>query len=501
MNTARLAVDPAFQIGEIEPRLFGSFVEHMGRCVYTGIYEPDHPEADPRGFRRDVLDLVRELGATVVRYPGGNFVSGYNWEDGIGPGSERPRRLELAWHAIETNQFGVDEFAQWARAASVEPYLVVNLGTRGMDEARSLLEYCNHPEGTYWSDLRRRNGAAEPHGIRLWGLGNEMDGHWQIGHKTAAEYGRLAVETARVMRAVDPSIELIACGSSSRGMPTFPEWEATVLEHAYDQIDYLSLHSYYDPGRDDLPSFLASAVDMESFIETVIATCDHARARARSSRRIRLAYDEWNVWRMGEMGAWQDDRWTTPKRQGEDRYTLADAVVVGSLLISLLRHADRVGIACMAQLVNVIGPIATEPGGPAWRQAIFHPFAEAARWGRGLALRVEPSSPTFETRAFGAVPSLHAVATLDRGAREMTLFAVNRDPAQALPLECDLRPLSGARLAAHSMLAGDDPLAVNTAEQPERVKPRPGPRGQIEDGVLRVTLPALSWNVLRFTLP
>jgi alpha-L-arabinofuranosidase len=500
VQTASLVVDPAFQVGEVEPALFGSFVEHMGRCVYTGIYEPGHSQADPRGFRGDVLRLVEELGVTLVRYPGGNFVSGYDWEDGIGPQEERPVRLELAWHALETNRFGVDEFVDWARTARVEPLMVVNLGTRGVDEARALVEYANHPRGTQWADLRRRYGHPEPHRIRLWGLGNEMDGPWQIGHKTAAEYGRLAAETARVMRAVDPTIQLVACGSSHRGMPTFPDWEATVLDQAYEDIDHLSLHSYYDPQSHDLASFLASAVDMETFIESVIATCDHVRARKRSKKRIGLAYDEWNVWHMSRSPEWRDERWTTPKRQAEDVYTLADAVVVGSLLITLLRHADRIRIGCLAQLVNVIAPIHTEPRGPAWRQTIFHPFAQAARWGRGQSLRLEPVSPSCETQAYGRVPCLHAAATLDRTAGELAIFAVNRSPDEAILLDCDLRPLSGATPFCHWTLTGD-PAAVNTAEQPDAVTPRCTDPAPLDDGHLSVTLPALSWNVLRFRVP
>ena len=190
LRTAQLTIDPAFSIGPADRRLFGSFVEHMGRCVYGGIYEPGHPSADSRGLRRDVLELTRELGVSVVRYPGGNFVSGYRWEDGVGPVGDRPRRLDLAWKTIETNAFGLDEFMTWAAEAGVEPMMAVNLGTRGRPGGLDLLEYANHPGGTELSDLRRKHGAEDPYGVRLWCLGNEMDGPWQVGHKTADEYGR-----------------------------------------------------------------------------------------------------------------------------------------------------------------------------------------------------------------------------------------------------------------------------------------------------------------------
>jgi alpha-N-arabinofuranosidase len=291
MGSGRIVVDPDFSLGEVDRRLFGSFVEHMGRCVYTGIFEPGHPEADEQGFRRDVLELVRELGPTIVRYPGGNFVSGYRWEDGVGPVADRPVRLDLAWRSVEPNTFGVHEFAAWAQQAGVEPMLAVNLGTRGVQEAADLVEYCNHPGGTELSDRRVKNGAADPFGVRLWCVGNEMDGPWQVGGKTADDYGKLAAETAKAMRLVDPSIELVACGSSNRGMPTFASWEATVLEHAYDHVDYISAHAYYEE-TDNLLDFLATAVDMDGFIEDVIAAADYVKARRRRRKQIKIAFDE-----------------------------------------------------------------------------------------------------------------------------------------------------------------------------------------------------------------
>ncbi|MEH1012027.1 alpha-N-arabinofuranosidase [Micromonospora sp. CPCC 206060] len=499
MQTAQLTIDPAFRVAPVDRRLFGSFVEHMGRCVYGGVFEPGHPTADARGLRTDVLDLTRELGVSVVRYPGGNFVSGYRWEDGIGPAGDRPRRLDLAWKSIETNAFGLDEFMTWARQAGVEPMMAVNLGTRGVQEACDLLEYSNHPGGTQLSDLRRRHGAEQPYGVRLWCLGNELDGPWQVGHKTAAEYGRLAAETARAMKMIDPSISLVACGSSNRGMPTFAAWEATVLEHTYEHVDYISAHTYYDPSDGDRASLLASAVDMDAFINDVVATADHVAAKQRHRRRLKISFDEWNVWYQARLQADLDRRgWVEAPALIEDTFTAVDAVVVGDLLVTLLRHADRVGVACQAQLANVIGPIRTRTGGPAWRQSIFHPFALTARYARGTVLRTEPVCPRYETAKYGDVPVLDTVAVHDESTDELTVFAVNRGPGD-LPLDIDLRGLPTLDGVAHlTLAAGDDPAAANTEAEPDRVTPRTLPTPTGDNGHCTVRLPAVSWNVLRF---
>ena len=285
-----LAISRNKIISEVDPRLYGSFIEHMGRAVYEGIYEPKHPSANEKGFRKDVLSLIKELNVPLIRYPGGNFVSGYNWEDGIGPVEERPRRLDLAWRTIETNEVGLHEFMEWSKEANAEVNMAVNLGTRGIDEARNLLEYCNFEGGTYWSDLRKKNGTEKPFGIKTWSLGNEMDGPWQIGHKTADEYGRLAEETAKAMKLVDDSIELVVCGSSTSKMPTFGSWEMTVLEHAYEHVDYLSLHCYYGNPENDLENYLAQSLDMDRFIKGVVAMCDAIKSKKGSNKKINLSH-------------------------------------------------------------------------------------------------------------------------------------------------------------------------------------------------------------------
>jgi alpha-N-arabinofuranosidase len=501
-HTASLTIDPELRVADVPPRLFGSFVEHLGRCVYTGIFEPGHESADEDGFRGDVLDLTRELGVSVVRYPGGNFVSGYRWEDGVGPVESRPQRLDLAWHSLETNAFGLGEFVSWTRKASVEPMMALNLGTRGVAEACDLLEYCNHPGGTYWSDLRASHGHSKPFDVRLWCLGNEMDGPWQIGHKTAAEYGRLAAETARAMRMLDPNLELIACGSSHSSMPTFGAWEATVLEEAYDQIDYISLHAYYEQADGDLGSFLASAIDMEQFIESVVASADHVGARVRSRKRINLSFDEWNVWyqsHLRDQGPPTD--WPVAPRLIEDTYNIADAVVVGSLMITLLRHSDRVTVACLAQLVNAIAPIRTEPGGSSWRQTTFYPFAYTARFARGRVLRVDVQAPAYPTKRYGDAPIVHAVATHDEGSGEVIVFAVNRREHEPVELSINHRAFSGYRVVEHLDLADDDVRAVNTEVEPNRVRPARASTYESDGDTAQVRLRPVSWNMIRLARP
>jgi alpha-N-arabinofuranosidase len=496
MQSATLSIDPAFVVAPVNRRVFGSFVEHMGRCVYGGIYEPGHPTADGTGLRGDVIDLVREQGVTAVRYPGGNFVSGYRWEDGVGPVDERPTRLDAAWRTIETNAFGLDEFMAWARKADIEPIMAINLGTRGLQEALDLLEYANHPHGTALSDARVAHGAAAPHDIRMWCLGNEMDGPWQLGHKTADEYGRLAAETARALRQRDADLELVACGSSGRSMATFGAWEATVLEHTYDLVDYVSAHAYYQLDGDDVGSFLASSVDMDRFIRAVVATADAVGARLSSDKTIDIAFDEWNVWYQRELEAsGLPEDWTVAPRLSEDAYTALDAVVVGSLLLTLLSHADRVTAACQAQLVNTIGAIRCEPDGPAWRQSTFHPFALTARHARGHVLQTQVAAPTTTTAVHGEVPVLDAVATHDADEGRVAVFVVNRDPAEGVRLSTDLRAFGDVTLVEATLIGGDDLFAVNTMEEPDTVAPRAHPSGSVDGTTLLAELPPASWSM------
>ncbi|OIV36409.1 alpha-L-arabinofuranosidase [Mangrovactinospora gilvigrisea] len=493
---ARIDLDPRWTVGDVDPRLFGSFVEHYGRCVYTGIYEPEHPTADAEGFRGDTAELVRELGVPILRYPGGNFVSSYQWEDGIGPRDKRPVRLDGNWRALEDNQVGTDEFLSWTKRVGSEAMMAVNLGNRGTQAAMDLVEYCNHPSGSYWSDLRRANGYKDPHDVRVWCLGNEMDGLHQVGHKTAYEYGRLAAETAKAMRMIDPGLELVACGSLHPRVATAFSWESEVLEHSYEFIDYLAIHAYYEQRGEDRDSFLAAAIDMDRFIESIVATLDFAKARGRHKKQVNISFDEWNVWYndAGEV-AGQDFR--KAPRQSENMYNVADAVVVGNLLISLLKHADRVKMGCLAQLVNAIAPIHTEPGGAAWRLPTFHPFALTSAHGRGTVLNTLVTSPRYETRWFGPdTPQLDAVAVRAEDGESVTVFAVNRSRESALPVEVDLRGFPGLTRVSQVVLADEDPEATNTAERPDRVVPRSVSGARVDGGTLSALLPPLSWNML-----
>jgi alpha-L-arabinofuranosidase len=495
---ATVNLDPVRTVGPVNRRLFGSFVEHLGRAVYGGIYEPAHPTATADGFRRDVLDLVAELGVTTVRYPGGNFVSGYRWEDGVGPRCERPRRLDLAWHSTETNQVGLDEFSRWTRLAGVELMYAVNLGTRGVQEALDVVEYANLKAGTRLSDWRVANGHPEPHDIRLWCLGNEMDGPWQLGHGTADEYGALAAKTARALHQFDPTLELVVCGSSSARMPTFGSWERTVLAHTYDDVDFISCHAYYEQHGDDLPSFLASGVDMDHFIQSVVAIADEVGAARGSDKKLNISFDEWNVWYYQRFDAVERitdvEHWPVAPRLLEDVYTVSDAVVVGGLLISLLRHADRVTAASLAQLVNVIAPIMTEPDGPAWRQTTFFPFALTARLAIGESLDVVVDCATYDTEAYGAVALVDAAATHDPATGRTAIFLVNRDIHSSAAVSIAVPHASGV-LEALS-LYDEDVSAANTLGDPTRVAPVVNTSATLVEGVMTISLPPVSWTAI-----
>lgn len=514
MASAKMLLDRAYEISQVDDRLFGSFIEHLGRAVYGGIYEPGHPQADEDGFRKDVLELVKELRVPVVRYPGGNFVSGYTWEDGVGPKEQRPKRLELAWKSTETNQFGTNEFAQWAKKANTGVMMAVNLGSKGPDSARNLVEYCNHPGGSYYSDLRREHGYPDPHNIKLWCLGNEMDGPWQMCQKTAEEYGRVAYESAKMMRWVDPTIELVAAGSSSLYMPTFASWEATVLEHTYDMVDYISIHTYYGNQTNDIGAFLAKSLDMDEFIKSVVAICDYVKAKQRKHKKIYLSFDEWNVWFHSHDADRKQSPWQVAPPLLEDLYTFEDALVVGCMLITLLRNADRVKIACMAQLVNVIAPIMTENGGRAWRQTIYYPLLHASLYGRGTVLQPVIESPTYTSKhertlswwntemgmkkvVDREVPLLEAIAVLSANQQEITIFAVNKDQLRTLDFTCELRGFGAYTVVEHLVLEHDELKAVNTADQPDNVKPHTHGDAKMADDTVQAILPKLSWNVIR----
>ena len=494
-----MLINKAYKISGIDPRIYGSFVEHMGRCVYEGIYEPTHPTADKNGFRNDVKELVKELNIPLIRYPGGNFLSGYDWEDGIGPRTKRPKRLDLAWKTIETNEVGLHEFIEWAGEQGAEVNMAVNLGTGGMEDARNIIEYCNFEGGTYWSDLRKHNGAEKPFKIKTWCLGNEMDGPWQTGAKTAEEYGRIAAETAKIMKWVDEDIELVACGSSSSDMPTFAAWEAEVLEHTYEHVDYLSLHQYYGNRDNDLENYLAQSVKMDRFIQSVVAICDYIKAKKRTDKVMYLSFDEWNVWYHSNERDAKNEPWQVAPPILEDVYNFEDALLLGSLLITLLKNSDRVKIACLAQLVNVIAPIMTEKDGEAWRQTTFYPFAQAANYGHGTALRPVIESETYDSREYKEVPFLESIAIHNEEAKEVVIFAVNRGVEEHMDLVVNLDGFNLAKIVEFSEMSGHDVKQTNTNGH-VTVIPKASDTADLNDQVLTAKLNPLSWNMIRIAL-
>ena len=495
----KMIIDKNFRIAEVDKRMYGSFIEHLGRAVYTGIYQPGHSSADEEGFRKDVIELVKELDVPIIRYPGGNFVSNFFWEDSVGPKEQRKKRLDLAWRTLESNEVGLKEFAAWCRKVNSEIMMAVNLGTRGTADALNLLEYCNLDTNSYYADLRRKHGVQDPYGIKLWCLGNEMDGPWQMGHKTAVEYGHLAAETAKAMKAMDNSLEFVVCGSSTVDMPTFPQWEASVLEEAYDYVDYISLHQYYGNNADDTADFFAKTQDLEHFLHSVISTCDFVKAKKRSKKSIHLSFDEWNVWYHSQK---QDNEemdkrpWQTAPHLLEDIYNFEDAILNGLILITFLKHADRVKIACLAQLINVIAPIMTETDGPAWRQTIFYPFLHASKYGRGYALNPVISTGAHDTANHEDVTDVEAVAVYSEEKDEVTIFAVNRNTLEDVPFEADVRSFVGYRMKEYLVLESEDMKQVNSAKG-ETVVPHAKEQYTLGDGVFETVLKKSSWNVIR----
>jgi alpha-N-arabinofuranosidase len=490
--TSQIIIDRERVLSAIDPKLFGGFLEHMGRAIYEGIYEPDSPLSDKRGFRMDTMKALQELNPTIVRYPGGNFLSGYHWLDGVGPRQQRPTRRDLAWRSIETNQFGTDEFMQYCDELKTQPMLGVNLGTGTIEEASGLVEYCNAPAGTAYADLRVRNGQASPYGVKYWCLGNEMDGPWQIGHLEAVEYAQKAREAAKMMKWQDPTIQLIVCGSSSVSMPTYPEWDRIALETCWEHVDYLSLH-YYAGNRDgDTASYLALASQFESHLDTLAGTLRYVKAKLRSKHDVFLSWDEWNVW-------YKDMNWDGGGKQAphliEEVYNLEDALVVAQWLNVFLRRSQVLKVACLAQLVNVIAPILTRKDG-LLKQSIFYPFQMFRKHACGDSLDVLVKAPLEETKAFGAVPRLDVSASHDPLTGKRAVFVVNRSLIQAEPLELLWQGWKAGGKANAWQMSGSDPKMANTFEQPDRVTPMNLGELPMDDGRINMTLPPLSFTMV-----
>ncbi|MEP6883603.1 MAG: alpha-N-arabinofuranosidase [Gammaproteobacteria bacterium] len=499
-DRVRILVDTRRTIASLDRRLFGSFLENLGRAIYGGIFDPGSPLSDARGYRKDVLGEIRELGVPIIRYPGGNFVSGYNWLDGVGPVANRPRTLDKAWNTIQSNKFGTNEFMAWCKAVGTEPLMAVNLGTGTPEQAAALLEYCNVDGGTQWSDLRRKHGVAEPYKIKRWCLGNEMDGPWQIGHMSAAEYGTKAADAARQMRYVDSSVQLIACGSSGPALPTYLEWDREVLEQCYDYVDALSLHRYLtntvEETGGDSSKFLALNLSMDRQIAESLAVCDLVRGHKRSAKKLWLSFDEWNVWYRARSGSQLNGGGKEAPHLLEEVYNLEDALLVGGMLNTLMRNANRVKLACLAQLVNVIAPIMTNERGM-WRQTIFYPYSWALKFAQGSVLDVLVQSPTYEGGQPDPVPYVDAAGTLDPVTGKTALFLLNRDLVKARQVEILWEGEAPHQVLTSQVLTGNDLKAANTFESPQQVRPQTLDKPLAGAGGTTVELPPRSYTVLQ----
>lgn len=494
-QNAQIFLDSNRTIAEISPLLFGGFAEHMGRCIYEGIYDPKSKHADENGLRRDVLDALRAQRYTTIRYPGGNFLSGYNWLDGVGPKELRPRRRELAWQSIETNQFGTNEFMIFCKAINAEPMLGVNMGTGTIQSACDLVDYCNTPSGTYWSDLRAKHGFPEPHRVKYWCVGNEMDGPWQMGHLEAHEYGAKAREAAKLMKWMDPSIKTVLCGSSNDQMPTYPEWDRVALEEAWEHVDYLSMHYYAGNRENDTPSFLASAVQFEQFVDTLEGVLRYVKAKKRSKHNVYLSWDEWQVWYKGDP---LQGNWTEAPHLAEEMYNLEDALVVGQWLNVFLRKSHVLKIACVAQIVNVISWLHTR-GDELLKHPSFYVFQLVSNYARGQALDVLVKAPHVETKKYGDVPVLDVSASYDEASGEGAIFIVNRSLRENVVTELIWQDGCNPTICEAWQLAGDDPKALNTWENPDHLVARPIASPRVSDGRTTFQLPPLSFTALRLS--
>ena len=499
--TTRIYIDTQRTVATLDRNMFGSFLEHLGRAIYDGIYDPGSSLADANGFRKDLLEEIRRMKVPLIRYPGGNFVSGYNWLDGVGPVENRPRVLDRAWNSMETNRFGTNEFMTWCRAVGTRPLMGLNLGTGTPEQAADLLEYCNVSRGTKWSDLRRQHGVEQPHNVRDWCLGNEMDGPWQIGHSSATEYGLKAADAARQMRAVDPTVRLIACGSSGTGLPTYLDWDRQVLEECYDYVDGLSLHLYVgntpaETGGDSA-KFLALNMNMDRQIAEAVAVCDYVRGHRHSPKKLWVSFDEWNVWYRQRSGAALNGAGREKPHLLEETYNLEDALLIGGMVNTLLRNADRVKIGCLAQLVNVIAPIMTNSTG-FFRQPIYYPYNWALQMAEGSVLDMRVETPTYDVANMDPVPYIDAAGTVATISGQASLFLLNRDLVKARRVEIRWSGAAPARLISAHVLTGDDLKSTNSFDVPHRVEPRPLDKPVTRGGATTLELPPRAYAAIQW---
>lgn len=492
MDTTKLILHSQFQIGEVDPRIFGGFLEHMGRAVYQGVYEPESIYADEDGLRQDVMSALRRLRMTAMRYPGGNFASGYQWMDGIGPKARRPIVRELAWQSTEPNQFGTDEYIRLCRKMDWMPMITVNMGTGTPEEARNWVEYCNAPTGTRYADMRASNGSTASHGVKLWCLGNEMDGPWQLGHMPAEHYAIRAKQAAQMMKGVDPSIELVVCGSCGVEMKTYMEWDRQVLEHVGSLANYISLHRYVGNKSGNTEDYLAVTSSIDRQIEEMDATCRFVQAKTHSPMRPYLCFDEWNVWYKNMQ---MDGEGKFAPHLIEEVYNLEDALVVAGFLNSFIRHADVLKIANIAQIVNVIAPVQTR-GDDLLVQTIFYPFEMYTRRREGTSLRVVTDGPEYLSSTYGMTHVIDSSAILNND--KLHVFAANRSLTESALVEVHLADHQLTALESGELLTGSAPDAANTFERPNLIQPQPFDEIKFENGAAVFELPPLSLVALTF---
>jgi len=497
MDHTNVVLHRDFQIATVNPRVFGGFLEHIGRAVYEGVYDPQSKQADEQGFRKDVLSSLKNLEFTAMRYPGGNFASGYHWMDGVGPRSTRPVLQELASLSIEPNQFGTDEFIQLVRKMNWTPMITVNLGTGTPEEARNWVEYCNRPVGTKYSNLRAGNGSVEPYDVKLWGLGNEMDGPWQQGHVPADQYAIRAQQAAKLMKDTDPSIELIVCGSAETGLPTYMEWDRTVLEHVGNYADYVSLHRYVGNLTGDTAEYLAVTNSIDQQIEVADAVCRYAQARTRIKKRYYLAFDEWNVWYRTQNAESVNGHGKFAQHLVEEEYNLEDALVVAGFLNSFIRHADVVKIANLAQIVNVIAPILTR-GDQILLQSIYYPLVLYAQRREGVALQTVVRGPGYESKNYGFVHTIDASTILGKGV--LHTFLINRSISEPATIEIAPAGIRLKSIQSAELVTGPSAAACNTFDQPDTIHTQKLGNIKLTDQTATIQLPPLSVAAISFVI-
>jgi alpha-N-arabinofuranosidase len=497
MQPTRITLDPHFSIAAVDPRVYGGFLEHIGRAVYEGVYDPKSVHADADGFRGDVLGAIRKMRYTAMRYPGGNFASGYHWMDGVGPRSRRPKIRELAWQSMEPNEFGTDEFVKMSKLMDWTPMMTVNLGTGTPEEARNWVEYCNSPAGTLYADMRAANGSAQPYDLRLWCLGNEMDGPWQIGHVPADQYAIRAQQAAKMMKDTDPNIELVACGSCTTGLPSYMEWDRTVLEHIGSFAEYVSLHRYVGNESNNTPDYLAVTNSIDQQIEEMDAVCRYVQARLRSKKRHYLCFDEWNVWYRARQEEHTNGRGKFAPHLVEEEYNLEDALVAAGFLNSFIRHADVLKIANIAQIVNVIAPILTR-GDEMLLQSLYDTFVMYATRRDGTALMPSVYGPGYESKSYGYVNNIDTSAILGDGV--LHIFVTNRSLDETAPVGLALGGINLQRVQSAEIVTGAGPKALNTFAQPGVVRARPFQAVELDEGKAQLSLPPLSVAAITFAL-